>query len=89
MMLERFITSQRQYLIQRPKPFVLPNGILYRFGQDNKFRFVLQPEQVPTVLQELHSGVSGGLCFKDITMRKILDVDYWWPTMNINVREFY
>ncbi len=36
-MLERFTTSQRQYLTQRAKPFVLQEGILYKFGQDNKF----------------------------------------------------
>jgi hypothetical protein len=88
MMLERFIISQSQYLTQRPKPFVLQNGILYKFGQDNKFRFVLQPKQVLTILQELHSGVGGGHFFSDITMRKILNADYWWPTMNRDVHEF-
>jgi hypothetical protein len=36
-MLERFITSQRQYLAQRIKPFVLQEGILYKFGQENRF----------------------------------------------------
>jgi hypothetical protein len=30
-MLKRFITSQRQYLAQKAKPFML-QGILYRFG---------------------------------------------------------
>ncbi len=42
-MAEWFITSQRQYLTQKAKPFVF-QGVLYRFGQDNKFR-------VPTYLQ--------------------------------------
>ncbi len=28
-------TSQRKYLAQRAKPFVLQKGIIYRFGQDN------------------------------------------------------
>jgi len=36
-MLERFTTSQRQNLAQRVKPFVLQEGVLYRFGQDNRF----------------------------------------------------
>ncbi len=43
-MLERFTISQQQYLAQKAKPFVLQNGILYRFGQDNKFCCVLQPK---------------------------------------------
>lgn len=33
---KRFTTSQRQYLAKKAKPFVLQEGILYRFGQ-NKF----------------------------------------------------
>jgi hypothetical protein len=57
--------------------------------QDNKFHNVLQHEQVPTILQELHSGVGGGHCFSNIMVRKILDADYWWPTMSKNVHEFY
>jgi hypothetical protein len=40
---ERFTTYQRQYFSERVKPFVL-QGVLYRFGQDNKFRRVLQPK---------------------------------------------
>jgi hypothetical protein len=34
---EILTTSQRKYLAQRAKPFVLKKGILYKFGQDNKF----------------------------------------------------
>jgi hypothetical protein len=37
MMLKRFITSQIKYLAQRAKPFVLQEGVLYIFGQDNRF----------------------------------------------------
>ncbi len=40
---ERFITSQRQYLAQIAKTFVL-QGVPYKFGQDNRFRQVLQPK---------------------------------------------
>ncbi len=68
---------------------MLQNGIFYRFGQDKKFRCVLQLEQVPTILQELHSGVGGGHFFSNIMVKKILDAGYWWPTMNRVVHEFY
>jgi hypothetical protein len=50
MMLERLITSQRQYLAQIAKLIMLQKGVLYRFGQDNKFCQVLQLEHVSTVL---------------------------------------
>jgi hypothetical protein len=55
---------------------------LNRFAQDNKFCHVLQPENVPIILQELDSGIGGGKFSSNIIVRKILDVDYWWPTMN-------
>ncbi len=67
---------------------MLQNGILYRFGQDNRFRGVLQHEQMPTILQELHNEVGGGHFSSNITTRKIFNVDYWWPTMNSDVHEF-
>jgi hypothetical protein len=38
---ERFTTSQRQFLTQGAKPFVLQK-VMYKFGQDNRFHRVLQ-----------------------------------------------
>jgi hypothetical protein len=29
---------------------MLQDDVLYKFGQDNKFDFVLHPKQVPTIL---------------------------------------
>jgi hypothetical protein len=43
---------------------------------------------MPIILQELHSGLGGGHYSSNITMMKILDVSYWWPTMNRDVHEF-
>jgi hypothetical protein len=43
---------------------------------------------VPTILHELHSGVGGGHFPSNITVRRIFDVGYWWPTMNKDVHEF-
>ncbi len=43
---------------------------------------------MPTIFQELHSGVGGGHFSSNVTMRKILDANYWWPTMNRDVHEF-
>jgi len=67
---------------------VLQNGVLYKFGQDTKFCCVLQPKQVPTILQKLHNGIGGRHFSSDIIVSKILDVNYWWPTMNKDVHEF-
>ena len=67
---KRFTTSQRQYSARNDKLFMLQNGIFYEFGQDNKFHRVLQPEQVPTILQELHSGVGERHLSSNIVVKK-------------------
>ena len=33
------------------------------------------------ILQELHKGNAGGHFSQDITVRKVLDAGYWWPTL--------
>jgi hypothetical protein len=70
-MTQRFTTSQRKYLPQRAKPFVLQKGTLYKFGQDNWFRQVLQSKQVSKVLQQLCGGIAGRHFFSNITVQKI------------------
>jgi hypothetical protein len=55
---------------------MLQDGVLYRFGQNNRFCHVLQLEQMPIVLQELHSGIGGRHFPSNIIMRKILEVSY-------------
>jgi len=55
---------------------VFQERVPYKFGQDNKFRQVLQPEQISTILQELHEGVTKGYFSFDIIVRMILDVSY-------------
>ncbi len=87
MMPKRFTTSQRQYLAQKAKPFVLQEGVLYIFGQDNKFCQVLQPKKVPTILQELHGGVARRHFSSNVTMTQILDARYQWLMMDRNVHE--
>ncbi len=85
---ERLTTSQRQYLAQRAKPFMLQEGVLYIFEQDNKFCRILQLEHVSIVLQELHGGVTRGHFSFDIIVRKILDAGYQWLMMNRNIYEY-
>jgi hypothetical protein len=67
---------------------MLQNNAFCRFGQDNKFCHVLQLDYVPFISKELHGGIGGRYFSFDIIMRKFLDVNYMWPTKNINVHEF-
>ncbi len=43
---------------------------------------------MPIILQELHNGVGGGHLSLNIIVKKILNVGYWWPTMNRGIHEF-
>jgi hypothetical protein len=39
-------------------------------------------------LQKLHGGIARGHLSFDTTLRKILDVGYWWLTMNRDVHKY-
>ena len=54
---------------------------LYRRGKDDRLRLVLTGSQPTAILQELHKGNAGGHFSYDITVRKILDAGYLWPTL--------
>jgi len=43
---------------------------------------------VSTILQKLHGGIQWGHFSSNIIMQKIMDVGYWWPTMNRDVHEY-
>jgi hypothetical protein len=57
---------------------MLHKGVLYIFGQDNRFCQVLQLEKMSIILQEIHGGVVGGHFSFNIIMQKIMDAGYWW-----------
>jgi hypothetical protein len=52
---------------------VLQNKI---FGQDNRFCFVLQPKQMPIILQELHGEVGERHFSSNIIVRISFYVSY-------------
>jgi hypothetical protein len=53
---------------------------MYKVGQDNRMHKCLTTSKAQIVLKELHEGVVGRHFALDITIKKILDVGYWWPT---------
>ena len=71
----------RKHLAYRAIPFQLVQGKLYRQGKDSRLRQVISDSQARMNLQELHKGNVGGHFSQDITVRKVLDVGYWWPTL--------
>ena len=69
-------------LAYRAIPFQLVQGKLYQRGKDSKLRQVISETQARMILQELHKGLNvGGHFSQDITICKVLDTRYWWPTL--------
>ena len=71
----------RKHLAYRALPFQVIQGKLYRQGKDKRLRQVITDSQARMILQELHKGNVGGHFSQDITVRKVLDAGYWWPTL--------
>ena len=68
-------------LAYRAIPFQLVQEKLYRQGKDSRLRQVISDSQAQLILQELHKGNAGSHFSQNITVRKVLDVGYWWPTL--------
>ena len=71
----------RKRLAYRAIPFQLVQGKLYRQGKDSKLRQVISDTQARMILKELHKGNAGGHFSQNITVHKVLDAGYWWPTL--------
>jgi hypothetical protein len=67
-------------LARKVETFTLKKEIMYRVGQDNKMHKCLTTSKAQIVLKELHEKMVGRHFSLDITIKKILDVGYWWPT---------
>ena len=71
----------RKRLAYRAIPFQVIQGKLYQLEKDSRLRQVISDSQAQMILQELHKGNAGGHFSQDITVRKVLDAGYWWPTL--------
>ena len=71
----------RKCLAYQAIPFQSVQGKLYRQGKDSRLKQVISDSQARMILQELHRSNAGGHFSQDITVRKVLDVGYWWPTL--------
>ena len=71
----------RKRLAYQAIPFQLVQRKLYRQGKDSRLRQVISDSQAPMILQELHKGNVGDHFSQNITIRKVLDAGYWWPTL--------
>ena len=73
--------EDRKRLVLRSLPFTMVNGQLYRLEMNDVLRKCIQPHEIDKILHELHEGPAGGHFSFKITIQKIHDAGYWWPTM--------
>ncbi len=67
----------------------MKNGELYKMGQDNRLQQCLTTIEAHMVMKNLHERLSGRHFVTKIMQRKILDARYWWPTMYMDVHDYY
>ncbi len=61
---------------------------MYKMGQKNKMCRCLTTLEAQILMKELHEGVPIGHFVANITIKKILDVGYWWPTLFKDTHKF-
>jgi hypothetical protein len=87
-MLKTINLVQKQKLARKAELSILKEGKMYKLGQNNRLHRCLTTLEARIVLKELHEGVVGRHFAANITLKKILDVGYWWPTLFKNIHEF-
>jgi hypothetical protein len=75
-------------LAKKVKTFTLKEGTMYKVGQDNIMCKCLTTSKAQIVIKELHARMVGGHFVANITIKKILDAGYWWPTLFKDTNDF-
>ena len=63
-------------------------GHLFKLGPDEILRCCVFEHERPIILSEAHVGVAGGHYAGKVTVRKILQVRLWCPTMHADARYY-
>ncbi|MCO5583572.1 hypothetical protein L7F22_037484 [Adiantum nelumboides] len=70
---------QKRRLLIKSKPFTLIGGRLYRAILDGVLRRCVSPHEVTHILEDAHSGPTGGHYPGHVTAHKVLQSGLWWP----------
>eukprot|EP00253_Pinus_taeda_P024978 PITA_24978 len=69
-------------------PFHLDWGNLFKLGPDQVLRRCVREEEVFDILLTCHDGPCGGHFAAKRTAFKIMQADYYWPTLHQHVRRY-
>ena len=79
--------KRKKILTIKATPFTLINGNLYKLGLDDVLRRCALEHEREDIIQEAHSGEAGGQFSVEITIKKILQVGLWWPSINKDYKQ--
>ena len=74
--------DQKRRLFLKSIPYSLIENQLYKKCVDQVVRRCVYPGEVSTILHEMHNQPRGGHFSTAITVKKILQGGYWWPTLH-------
>jgi len=78
--------ADKRRLREKSESFLVRDNKLFHKGHKGKEQCVVQKDEVPDLLEQMHASVVGGCHFGiNATHRKISE-RYWWPTMSEDVR---
>jgi hypothetical protein len=80
--LNSYLLEYKRHIALKALRFTLVDGKFHYLGQDTVLRHCLDVEEVAIVLTELHKGMGVNHFSIHITIKNILDVRYWWPTIH-------
>nr|XP_023874804.1 uncharacterized protein LOC111987331 [Quercus suber] len=81
-------TEEAKKIRKRAARFTILNDQLYRRGFSQPYLKCLEEEEARYVLEEVHGGICGDHMRSRSLVRKIVQVGYFWPTMQQDASDF-
>jgi len=75
-------TKENSRIIRNITPFTWIGGNLFKLGPDQILRRCVREEEVFDILLAYHDGPCGGHFAAKRTTFKVLQADYYWPTIH-------
>ncbi|XP_024016866.1 uncharacterized protein LOC112090245 [Eutrema salsugineum] len=84
----RFFGYNKKKFLRDIKRYFWDEPYLYKQCADNLFRRCISEEEVPEILFHCHRSNYAEHFATDKTVAKVLQTDYWWPTMFKDAHKF-
>jgi len=79
---------EKRIIIRKSTPFTWIGGNLFKLGQDKIQRRCVKEEEVFDIILAYHDGPYGGHSVAKRIAFKVLQVGYYWPTLDQDARSY-